>query len=288
MPCFQFSRSRSSGFTLVELLVVIAIIAILAAILFPVFARARENARRSSCQSNLKQIGLGIIQYAQDYDEIMVPAWLEGTCDAGQGWQGTNDGTVKNCTSGNFKWMDLLQPYVKSEEIFNCPSAPKIIPPYKYANKKNYGSYAANLGNYTNNDKVNPPFSYDNKTAGSSQPINLAMMQVPATTVMVTETRSVSYSGFANCVMAWWGSTGSDKDQFAYNDIGEDTQSSDTLSIRTWGFKKNPGGFIGERHLETINVLWADGHVKAVKLASISPDLPSGPKLFSAWTIEDD
>jgi prepilin-type N-terminal cleavage/methylation domain-containing protein len=62
------SRKRT-GFTLIELLVVIAIIAILAAILFPVFARARENARRASCQSNLKQIGLAVYQYTQDYDE---------------------------------------------------------------------------------------------------------------------------------------------------------------------------------------------------------------------------
>ena len=64
---------RSQGFTLIELLVVIAIIAILAAILFPGFARARENARRSSCQSNLKQIGLSALQYAQDYDEKWMP-----------------------------------------------------------------------------------------------------------------------------------------------------------------------------------------------------------------------
>ncbi|MDH7569634.1 MAG: prepilin-type N-terminal cleavage/methylation domain-containing protein, partial [Armatimonadota bacterium] len=62
-------RRRERGFTLIELLVVIAIIAILAAILFPVFARARENARRSNCASNLKQIGMGIRQYSQDYDE---------------------------------------------------------------------------------------------------------------------------------------------------------------------------------------------------------------------------
>src|SRR5471032_2605405 len=63
------SSVRSIGFTLIEILVVIAIIAILAAILFPAFARARENARRASCQSNLKQIGIGMTQYCQDYDE---------------------------------------------------------------------------------------------------------------------------------------------------------------------------------------------------------------------------
>jgi prepilin-type N-terminal cleavage/methylation domain-containing protein len=66
----QKETMRRTGFTLIELLVVIAIIAILAAILFPVFARARENARKSNCASNLKQMGLAIMQYVQDYDEI--------------------------------------------------------------------------------------------------------------------------------------------------------------------------------------------------------------------------
>jgi prepilin-type N-terminal cleavage/methylation domain-containing protein/prepilin-type processing-associated H-X9-DG protein len=91
------------GFTLIELLVVIAIIAILAAILFPVFARARENARRSSCSSNVKQIMLGVIQYTQDYDERFPTAWV----------------TVGGV---NIYWAGQIYPYVKSRQLFVCPS----------------------------------------------------------------------------------------------------------------------------------------------------------------------
>lgn len=87
------------GFTLIELLVVIAIIAILAAILFPVFAKAREKARQSSCLSNMKQIGLGIMQYAQDYDE-MYPSH----------------------TNTIAYWHTLISPYIKNTQIFECPS----------------------------------------------------------------------------------------------------------------------------------------------------------------------
>ena len=89
------------GFTLIELLVVIAIIAILAAILFPVFAKAREKARQTSCLSNVKQITLGIMQYAQDYDERVVPYSL-----------------------GGHSWVVLLQPYVANYQIYACPSSP--------------------------------------------------------------------------------------------------------------------------------------------------------------------
>jgi len=98
-------KGLASAFTLIELLVVIAIIAILAAILFPVFARARENARRSSCQSNLKQIGLACFQYTQDYDEMLVP-------------------NFRQYGPGTFTmWNKLVQPYAKSTQIFSCPSS---------------------------------------------------------------------------------------------------------------------------------------------------------------------
>ncbi len=104
-------RAFRSGFTLVELLVVIAIISILAAILFPVFARARENARRSSCMSNLKQIGLGFMQYTQDYDERLPYGKL--TDAAGN-------------TIAETKWNVSVQPYLKSTQILRCPSDPTV------------------------------------------------------------------------------------------------------------------------------------------------------------------
>src|SRR4051812_23910212 len=100
---------KKRGFTLIELLVVIAIIAILAAILFPVFGRARENARRSSCQSNLKQIGLGILQYVQDYDE-KYPMRQYGN--------GSTNGHINS-------WRRVTLPYTKSSQIFSCPSNTK-------------------------------------------------------------------------------------------------------------------------------------------------------------------
>jgi prepilin-type N-terminal cleavage/methylation domain-containing protein len=100
------------GFTLIELLVVIAIIAILAAILFPVFARARENARRASCQSNMKQIGLGILQYVQDYDEKYSP-------------RQTSNVMVGTTLRNDVPWHFLVQPYVKSNQLFKCPPTPR-------------------------------------------------------------------------------------------------------------------------------------------------------------------
>ncbi len=105
------------GFTLIELLVVIAIIAILAAILFPVFARAREKARQANCLSNTRQISLGILQYAQDYDEVMVPNAVAVYSYL------SPDGTPINVSPPSaMLWMYMTYPYVKNVQVYTCPS----------------------------------------------------------------------------------------------------------------------------------------------------------------------
>src|ERR1051326_153956 len=105
---FSMKRAEKTGFTLIELLVVIAIIAILAAILFPVFAQAREKARAPACLSNLRQVGLGLQMYAQDYDEV-----LPTSVDV------TNFGDPKAPNS----FLSALFPYIKSRGILICPSS---------------------------------------------------------------------------------------------------------------------------------------------------------------------
>ena len=118
------SGAQKAGFTLIELLVVIAIIAILAAILFPVFGSARENARRASCQSNMRQIGMAFLQYAQDNSERLPSV---GDATASNGVRGTWNpfNTFANNHKGetDFKMGESsLQPYLKATQIFVCPS----------------------------------------------------------------------------------------------------------------------------------------------------------------------
>jgi len=156
---------RRRAFTLIELLVVIAIIAILAAILFPVFAKAREKARQSSCQSNMKQIGVAYAQYSQDYDENFTPY---GTTPPGY------TGYPQN--AGWMPWCQLIQPYIKSSQALICPSdANKPTAPIP--------SYAANHIS---------PAGCDGSVAGSSGngPHNyqsLASCASPAETISMIE-----------------------------------------------------------------------------------------------------
>lgn len=164
----KFTRFQRSAFTLIELLVVIAIIAILAAILFPVFGRARENARRTSCQSNLKQMGLGMMQYVQDYDEYY-PLPFHRVASNPNNFQ-----MVGNETG----WAWVIQPYTKSSQIFHCPSVPgtQVWPPNAFNNQEKPGAtdyaYNRNIG-------------FQNADASTGRSINQSAMTFASNILMV-------------------------------------------------------------------------------------------------------
>jgi len=282
------------AFTLIELLVVIAIIAILAAILFPVFARARENARRSSCQSNMKQIGLGLLQYIQDYDETMPFAYQ-------------NVDTYENPPSSpwtGYVWNDMIFPYVKSEQIFNCPSwspgsSDFAVKPYKYVappgtngrtyQTKTYGSYALNVTygcqplSACGTPVLDPvDSSHDN----GDTLVKASKLQTPATTVWVTESRGADKGngqGTAANMTKWRNGLA-----ISPGESTPGTGTGDAVSYRTIG-SAGDGGWgdneVAERHLGTTNVLWADGHVKSVKLDAL---VASRNGVNYLWTAGDD
>jgi prepilin-type N-terminal cleavage/methylation domain-containing protein/prepilin-type processing-associated H-X9-DG protein len=242
------ANGRPAAFTLIELLVVIAIIAILAAILFPVFARARENARRASCMSNLKQIGLGLLQYTQDYDEKFVGSWYSGT--GAQRADGHSDPSYPY-----WHWNDAIEPYVKSEQIFDCPSN-SVSNKYVYykdagydASQVHWGSYALNAFYYAGGDNYDSPRN-----------INLAQLEDPAGTVWALDSTNyweIACDTVANC-------------------------ASDTIS----GSPQQMDGIIA-RHLDTTVVLFTDGHVKSMKLDALAQRKTIGADhVMTAFTIQ--
>ena len=263
MKHFNPSKNAKSAFTLIELLVVIAIIAILAAILFPVFARARENARRSSCLSNLKQIGLGVMQYTQDYDE-KYPMGFRG------------DGVNKT-------WFLDTVPYIKSEQVFRCPSDPVGVGNATWAGPRL--SYASNgyltnqFGAYEFRGILNPEQSWVTKNVRSLSEINL-----PAQSIMVSErahvypneantTGNTAWFGFGCCFTGvnWW-------DGQAPGNIPDGTRATTTNPYDTNG----PNGGVMAIHLDTANFLFADGHAKAMRPAATNPD-PIGRPQDNMW-----
>jgi len=223
---------RRHGFTLIELLVVIAIIAILAAILFPVFAKAREKARQSSCQSNLKQIGLAFAQYVQDFDGM----W------PGNG-NGTDDINVAYYVPGWRGWVgNVLHAYTKNTQIFLCPSESAVIwnvgtsaaPPAGDARfyRIGYGYNYAGICNGTTPSGTNVP------GAGFAE----ASIVRPAELAVMWDTRN-----------RW-----ADGANFFTRDVAQ--------------FMTVPQGtsYLAHRHMENANWLFADGHVKASSIGKLS------------------
>lgn len=247
------AQSAVRGFTLIELLVVIAIIAILAAILFPVFGRARENARRSSCQSNLKQLGLGTLQYTQDYDEKM-PSY---DVDAGVNRSGE-------------MWMDQIYPYVKSSQLFRCPSDNGTGIDYSHPSPggtSEFGSYAIN----------DMPTQGGRSMSGNS----LSIVEAPATTIWLAERSEIGASGNPT-------------------ERGRICSGPGTATISNTNpprvFENAGGGWPNQaygasvvaRHLETAVVCYADGHVKSHRLQNLTVPSSLDAGFFKLWTTMED
>ena len=274
-------RSRR-GFTLIELLVVIAIIAILAAILFPVFAQAREKARSAACLSNAKQIATGAMMYAQDYDERMVPPFA-----------GPVDRTAKN---GSYqRWPHLIYPYIKNGQVFSCPSNPYSAGnPFQTLEQMTTADSAAVDGVYAINSAyldaaVEATGIFRGRTAGSpaqqcTPPVgqSLAAMAVPAETIFIGELGGYHRILFGD-------RAGGDVP------ITSGTVTTGSLSGRTWvgmpvyvGY----GGGNGARymmvglHQDGQNVVYCDGHVKFSNIKSFVKNNARG--VAYQFTIEDD
>jgi prepilin-type N-terminal cleavage/methylation domain-containing protein/prepilin-type processing-associated H-X9-DG protein len=163
MSAFRLKRSPAPrGFTLIELLVVIAIIAILAAILFPVFAQAREAARKTSCASNLKNLGTAVLMYTQDYDEQLPLAAY------------TTEGFAFVI------WHDLTDPYVKNKQIWHCPSSAVRKTDQDGTITTHYGYNVRYL------TTILPDFS----NANGHTAVSLAAINTPTETVMLTDAKA--------------------------------------------------------------------------------------------------
>ena len=248
---------RKHAFTLIELLVVIAIIAILAAILFPVFAQARAKARAISCVSNVRQIALGMNMYSQDYDESY-PLWDWGVSSHYASGPQANNGTTI--------WFNAITPYVKSTQLFKCPDD-------NYNFKVFNGGYwdwftnpgnATDFSNVTHIDKglsdAYQSYGANEKITGSSP--QLASLSRPTTTYLV-----------GDCIT---GLTGTDYlDQYRTDDslkhnyyrMKRVAYPNDTNGDFLWGNPVAIGPFDAKwskyaRHTGGSNIGFADGHAK--------------------------
>ncbi len=288
------NQKTKKAFTLIELLVVIAIIAILAAILFPVFARARENARRSSCQSNLKQIGIGALQYVQDYDEKYPMAYYY-----------KND---TNSGGGYVHISAIIQPYLKSEQIWKCPSSEGLVATNAFdpnfnaltapgaieipgASPQNGATDKQARGlSYVFNSAVIPR---KRKTTDVPNTVAMAAIDETATTIMATD-----MNNSADCLSGVSNASGTAlKSHRSANGVASDAAGTSQYAGEHENGAAAPAAgypvsvatatkaiddcatspqtsyphitYVGAKdHLDGANYLFADGHVKFQKLAS--------------------
>jgi prepilin-type N-terminal cleavage/methylation domain-containing protein/prepilin-type processing-associated H-X9-DG protein len=245
-------KKRRDGFTLIELLVVIAIIAILAAILFPVFAKAREKARQVTCASNLKQLGLGFLQYTQDYDEKFPSGTLIGTFD--------NGNTAATTGMG---WGGQVFSYVKSTGVYKCPD----------------DSTQPTTNGTINLVPVSYGYNYDipGSSYGSNSGGLTSVFNAPAQTVLLYEV-----SGVDADVTNPLESVPSESKQYytnASDGLGISTSSGaqgntntvyETGSLSPAQGCRGPYDANGGRHTAMANYLLADGHVKALRPGDVS------------------
>ena len=246
-------RSNKRGFTLIELLVVIAIIAILAAILFPVFAQAREKARGISCVSNEKQMGTAIMMYTQDYDE----KYPQGMWDV---WHNS--------------WAITTQPYIKNYGVYRCPDDAKKEQAQSWLAgwsgiAISYGGNGYIVSDATGNHVKGVFTPMDQGWLGDSQ--SLATVAKVAETVMVTEKHNADASKngadgnntdwYGNCFVgvSWW-------------DWGAAGEIPDGTRLLTAAYPMGQNGAVSAHHTELANFLMADGHVKAMHPAATNPD----------------
>lgn len=230
---------KKRGFTLIELLVVIAIIAILAAILFPVFARAREQARKAACASNLKQLGLGVAMYVQDYDETFPMSSMGYTVPSTTWPYRTNAGGA--ITSAY--WFVVIEPYVKSSQLFVCPTAGEIQYSGGYGWNicgTRYNSGSSYLGNGFGWYAARP-----NTPTGSY--LKVAEIQEASNTILLADPAS---SGYASNGYVFFAPSG----------------TASTISRLAMLHGGRVGPFNGTATAPPVegggNYLYADGHVK--------------------------